>query len=410
MIRRLRKKFIRITVFAAALVLILLSLIVNIANFISVDASLTQMLKMIHENEGTIPPLPRYGKPEETANGPFSPETPYSTRYFVLRYSGQNELWQADLDNIAAITSDDTDKYLKIAVRHGKGFGYTSGYKYYVAYNGENRWMAIFLDSHREMQSVTMIALLSLVATAICIFLVYIIVVLFSRRAIDPAVKSTQLQKQFITDASHELKTPITVINTSLKVLEMEIGRQKWIDKARLQTEKLKDLVNSLVTLSRMDEEESPLRFHNFNISDSIRETAESFQEFASSHGHELKLFITPELHYYGDEYAVRQLASILLDNAVKYAVSDTPIFFALEKERKYIALRTVNNCKAVDTAELNKLFNRFYRSDEARAKNDGFGIGLSIARSIAEGHKGSVYAQCKDECSIEFTAKLKLV
>lgn len=410
MIRKLRKKFIRITVLAAALVLILLSLIVNIANFISVDASLTQMLKMIYENEGTIPPLPRYDKPDGTSNGPFSPETPYSTRYFVLRYSGQNELWQANLDNIAAITSDDTDKYLKIAIRHGEGFGYTSGFKYYVAYNDENRWMAIFLDSHREMRSVTMIALLSLAATAVCIFLVYIIVVLFSRRAIDPVVKSTQLQKQFITDASHELKTPITVINTSLKVLEMEVGKQKWIDKAKLQTEKLKDLVNSLVTLSRMDEEESPLRFHNFNISDSIRETAESFQEFAASHGHKLKLSVTPELNYYGDEYAIRQLASIMLDNAIKYSVSDTPIFFTLEKEKKYIALRTVNECKTVNTAELDKLFNRFYRSDEARAKNGGFGIGLSIARSIAEGHKGSIYAQYKDEHSIEFTAKLRLV
>lgn len=122
--------------------------------------------------------------------------------------------------------------------------------------------------------------------------------VLLSRRAIDPVVRSAQQQKQFITDASHELKTPITVITTSLKVLEMDVGKQVWIDKALAQSEKLTALVNALVTLSRMDEDESPLKMEDFPVSDAVRETAESFQDLAAAKGHTLSLSIAPGLHY----------------------------------------------------------------------------------------------------------------
>lgn len=408
MIKRLQKKFIRIATLAVTLVLLLLCLIVNIANYISVNSQLKQMLTMISQNQGRIPSALSGRKPGKKPEGPFTPETPFSTRYFVLRYSDDGTLSYAQLGKIAAITEEDTDKYLKIAISHGEGFGYTSGYKYYVTQTGKNRWMAVFLDCYQQMHSVTMIAILSFTAMALCIALVYIIVVLCSRRAIEPVVKSMKQQKQFITDASHELKTPITVIATSLKVLEMETGKQKWIDKAQAQTEKLKNLVNSLVTLSRMDEEDSPLKFHHFNISDAVLETAESFQDYSLSNRHDLQLSIQPDISCHGDEYAIRQLVSILLDNAIKYAVADTEILFTLEKERKGIMIRTANECNPIDPEDLEKLFDRFYRADKSRTAGSGFGIGLSIARSIAEGHKGSVQVSCENGHTIEFVVYLK--
>lgn len=214
------------------------------------------------------------------------------------------------------------------------------------------------------------------------------------------------------TDASHELKTPITitititVIATSLKVLEMEAGQQKWIDKARAQTEKLTALVNSLVTLSRMDEETSPLKREPFPISDAVWETAESFTELAASAGHPLTVQVTEGLVCCGDEYAVRQLTSILLDNAVKYAAPDSPITLTLEKSRRGVVLRTTNRCEDAVHIDTAKLFDRFYRADPSRTAG-GFGIGLSIARSIAEGHRGSISAAV-DGDTITFTAGLR--
>lgn len=135
------------------------------------------------------------------------------------------------------------------------------------------------------------------------------------------------------------------VIATSLKVLEMEVGEQKWIDKAQAQTEKLKELVNSLVTLSRMDEEGTPLKFADFDISAAVSETADSFNESSEAAGHRLIKEIAPNLYYSGDEYAVHQLVSILLDNAVKYASPDSPITLKLERDRKGVVIRSSNGC-----------------------------------------------------------------
>ena len=337
-----------------------------------------------------------------------NPETPYSTRFFSLLFDQDGNVIQKDLAHIAAITDDDIAEYISVALKHGEGYGYYSDYKYRVILQDNQEYMVVFLDCYQEIHAIRVLALCSFAAMVICIGLVYILVVIFSKRAIDPVVRSQKQQKQFITDASHELKTPITVIATSLKVLEMEIGKQKWIDKARSQTEKLRELVNSLVTLSRMDEEDSPLKFEHFSISDALQETVDSFADYAESNGHALKVNITPDLDFYGDEYAIRQLASILLDNAVKYAATGSDITFSLVKNKKHILLKTSNACQDLDEDALRHLFDRFYRPDQSRShETGGFGIGLSIARSIAEGHKGTIHACCPVKDQIEFTVKL---
>ena len=133
--------------------------------------------------------------------------------------------------------------YLAAALKKGEGYGYCGNYRFYVTADGSGARIAIFLDCYQSLRAVRTVLVWSLAADALCTLLVLLLVVLLSRRAIDPVVRSAEQQKQFITDASHELKTPITVIATSLKVLEMEVGQQKWIDKARAQTEKLTSLL-----------------------------------------------------------------------------------------------------------------------------------------------------------------------
>lgn len=469
MIRQLRNRFIRITMLSVSVVMLILTLIVNAANFISTNADLEDLLDMICENRGSIPtdrfiPDAKPDKPADSGDSsdleptgttppaipdsnqlstdnnqpsadnnqlstdnsqpstnnttpptqpwkfktPMSPETPYSTRFFSLLFDQDGNIIKKDLAHIAAITDDDIAEYISVALKHGEGYGYYSDYKYRVILQDNREYMVVFLDCYQEIHAIRVLALCSFVAMAVCIGLVYILVVIFSKRAIDPVVQSQKQQKQFITDASHELKTPITVIATSLKVLEMEVGQQKWIDKARSQTEKLRELVNSLVTLSRMDEEDSPLKFEHFSISDALQETVDSFTDYAESNGHALKVTITPDLDFYGDEYAIRQLASILLDNAVKYAATGSDITFSLVKNKKHILLKTSNVCQDLDEDALRHLFDRFYRPDQSRNhETGGFGIGLSIARSIAEGHKGTIHACCPVKDQIEFTVRL---
>ena len=393
---------------SVSVVMLILTLIVNAANFISTNADLEDLLDMICENRGSIPtdrfiPDVKPDKPADSGDNsdlgptdttspaipdsntdsspannqadpttrntpdtedkinttpptqpwkfkaPMNPETPYSTRFFSLLFDQDGNVIKKDLAHIAAITDDDIAEYISVALKHGEGYGYYSDYKYRVILQENQEYMVVFLDCYQEIHAIRVLALCSFVAMAVCIGLVYILVVIFSKRAIDPVVQSQKQQKQFITDASHELKTPITVIATSLKVLEMEVGQQKWIDKARSQTEKLRELVNSLVTLSRMDEEDSPLKFEHFSISDALQETVDSFTDYAESNGHALKVTIIPDLDFYGDEYAIRQLASILLDNAVKYAAAGSDITFSLVKNKKHILLKTSNVCQDLD-------------------------------------------------------------
>lgn len=423
MIKRLRKRFIRIAMISVTIVVVILTVIVNVANFISTDSDLKEMLNLICENQGAIPvhtpPEDETGNqpPEDAARdripglpgGRFNQETPFSTRYFFIRFNGSGKIYGFGLEHIAAVSEEEIGEYAEVAMRHGLGYGYYSGYRYYVAKHSENRYTAVFLDCYQEIRAVKLVAVWSVLADVVCIVLVYILVVLFSRKAIDPVVKSAESQKQFITDAGHELKTPITVIATSLKVLEMETGKQKWIDKAKAQTERLTELVNAMVELSRLDEEEPPLKFEEFSVSDVVQETAESFSDFSQAEGHELGICIQSGIRYRGDEYAIRQLVSILLDNAIKYAVEDSPIWFFVDKKRKGVSMQTLNQCEEMDPKDVDKLFCRFYRADKSRNKGvGGFGIGLSVARSIAEAHGGFVKAQLVSESYIKIIVELK--
>jgi len=424
MVKKLKRKFIMISTLSVTLVMLILSVIVNAANYASVSGGLDELLVAIADNGGSLP-LYQFGK---SGINVFGPETQYSTRYFSLKFTGTGRLVRVRLDNIAAVTLADIDTYLAVASKHGDGFGYYSDYKYYVKTSEDGAFTAVFLDCAKEIRSVSSLIVFSAAALVGCVALVAVIATLLSKKAIDPIAKSIERQKQFITDASHELKTPITVINTSLSVLEMEVGRQKWIDKARFQTDKLTSLVGSLVTLSRM-EEENEARFRTFDISSAVSETVDSFADFALAAGHGINSTIEPSVSFKGDEYAVRQLVSVLIDNAVKYAAEGSDIEFDFSKTKKGVMIRSSNRFvregeesggKASAKGDpgsaggdmrgekdLSRLFDRFYRGDKARSGTGGFGIGLSIARTVAEAHNGTIGASL-DGDTIIFTVELR--
>ena len=326
-------------------------------------------------------------------------------RFFSVVLNEDGQALQTDIAQIAAVDEESAQLYAQSAVESGHTAGFLDDYRYLVlAEEGNTR--VIFLDCGRSLSSFRTTLLASVALSLLGLLAVLVLLLILSHRIVRPVAESYEKQKQFITDASHELKTPITVIATSLKVLEMETGENKWIDKSLAQTEKLRDLVNSLVSLSRLDEEQSPLKMAEFPISEAISETAESFRDYAEANDHELQLEIAPELTYIGDEYAIRQLVSILLDNAVKYADEHACIRLSLEKGKKGPVIRTVNSCMGLTQQQADKLFDRFYRVDQSRTTG-GFGIGLSMARSIAEGHKGSIKATCCEDNKIEFTVSL---
>ena len=448
MIARLRRRFIAIATASASLVILLLSVVLNVANFVSVDAELSatfDMLRQAHaefpratgEDEGTAggraltssdgdgetnPTVAASSTAKDAGSvnalgrqgggrGAFSsPDAAYATRYFVVFFTSSGEMIDAELDHIAAVTQDTAPAYVDVALRHGEGDGYYgSMYKYRVERRDDGSYVVVFLDCSQQLYAVHMLLALTLCTDLACIAAVYALVVLLSRRAIDPLVQNVERQKRFITDASHELKTPLTVMTTSLRVLEMEVGHNRWIDKVQGQASVMARLVSALITLSRMDEEEPPLTLVDFDVSAAVSEAAEEFREALEQRGHELVLDVEPALAYHGDESSVRQLIGVLMDNAVKYAAGEGPVTVSLRRGRRGVTLRSTNPCDPLGPAELGRIFDRFYRADESRASGTGsFGIGLSLARAIAEAHHGSLAARCPKPRLIEFVCELR--
>ena len=223
-----------------------------------------------------------------------------------------------------------------------------------------------------------------------------------------PVVRTWQDQQQFISDASHELKTPLTVILSSADLLEESASgeQQRYVDNILAESRRMKELVEDMLTLSRTESGRAAAPFAPLDLSDLVTDAALRFEPVAFEAGHPLEYDIQNGLSLTGDCQQLDQLVDILLDNAVKYAAPESPITLTLEKGRKGVVLRQSNRCAEPESIDPAKLFDRFYQADPSRGAG-GFGIGLSIARSIAEGHRGTIRAAVSGD-TITFTAELK--
>ena len=222
--------------------------------------------------------------------------------------------------------------------------------------------------------------------------------------------ESYEKQKRFITDAGHELKTPLTIIDADAEILEMDLGENEWVRDIQGQVKRLTGLTRDLIYLSRMDEEQSRPQLVEFPLSDLVRETAQPFQTLAKTQGKSLDLRVQPDLSLQGDEKALGHLVTILLDNALKYSPAGSGISLSLERQGKYARLTVANPTDSPLPGDLNQLFERFYRADPSRnSQTGGHGLGLSIAQAIVSAHKGKLTAASPDGASLVMTALLPL-
>lgn len=259
----------------------------------------------------------------------------------------------------------------------------------------------IFLDYGREMSSFRTFLFTSAGVSITGLVAVMLLLIFLSGRIVKPFSENYEKQKQFITDAGHELKTPLTIIDADAEVLEMDIGENEWLTDIRMQTKRLAQLTNSLIQLSRM-EEQPQLEKIEFPLSDLLEETVEAFQALAKTQNKNFSGRIQPMLSMNGDEKAIRQLVTILLDNAVKHSDDGGRIEIALEKQKNSIQLSVFNTAGYISKENLPHFFDRFYRADPSRnSQTGGYGLGLSIASAIVAAHKGKIGATTQDEKSL---------
>ena len=338
-------------------------------------------------------------------------EMPYESRFFTVTVNDAGDVLSVDTGKIAAVDMADAVEYAQEALESGKERGFIDDYRWRKA-DTEDGALLLFLDCGRNLDTFRSFLLTSIAVSALGLLAVFLLILAFSGRVVRPVAESYEKQKRFITDAGHEIKTPLAIIEADADVLEMELeGESEWLSDIRLQTRRLTDLTNDLVYLSRMEERADGAPFVDFPLSDVVDETAQSFHSRAMQKRQTFTGEIERNLTLHGDEKAIRQLVSILLDNAVKYTPEDGVIRLKLARQGKNAALSVWNTTATpIPRESLDKLFDRFYRTDPSRSsETGGHGIGLSIAKAVVSAHRGKITAETDDEQSLRITALLPL-
>ena len=415
MIKKLRRKFVRITMISLLVVLSLVVLAINGINIYQFTRKSDGLLQMLADNGGTFPENGRAGdrkrfdqKPErpleeEWSGFQMSAETPFETRYFSVSVGNRGET-EADVSHVAAVSGAEAIEMAQQVIAGGKETGYQGQYRYRVTPEDDGT-LIIFVDCGNDFQTIRGFAVTSVLVGAACLALVLILVMLFSGRAIRPVIENEKRQKQFITDAGHELKTPVAVIAANTEVIEMCEGASEWTRSIHHQVDRIQKLLQQLLTMTKMEETEGVLCMADFPYGNVVKEAAEGFAAVARARNLQMEERIQESLWMRGDEEALRQLISILLDNATKYAPEGGSVSIQLSGTEKQVQLSVYNSCENTVPEDLDRLFDRFYRADESRARESGgYGIGLSVAQSIVRAHKGKISAR-RQEQGICFTA-----
>lgn len=410
MIYQLRKKFIKICMLSFVAAFLVLFASVFLITYLQINASLDRLADVIAENSGKFPEF-NEANPDFQERPPFwtdslDRESPFTTRFFAVHFDTSGNIIASDTGSIARISQTEAEAYGGMVIQTERERGWLEGFRY-KQYQSEKGRSVIFIDgaAARNNNQRLLISAASVFFAGSIVVLV--LIVLTSKRAVKPAAESYERQKQFVTDVNHELKTPLTLVRTNLDIAEAEMGKNEWLEDIREESEKMTELVGRLVTLARMDEERTALEFLPFDLSEAVSDTISAFSSLSEQHGVTLTVHVPPSVEYKGDEAAIRQVISILMDNAVKYCDAGGEIAVALRNGLGRPPTLTVDNTfRAVTQIQFSRLFDRFYRADKARTYGGGFGIGLSIARSIMEKHKGTILAKSAGPDAIRFLVR----
>lgn len=433
MVRRLRRKFVLTAMTALLIIVVLMVSCILLIYFHQQDSRADSTLQMLLDNDGTFPDMkdppqpdnpggrtPGQGPREADFDAARAIEMPFETRYFTVHLDADGSILSTDVDHIAAISSEDAESYASSAFSSGKTKGYLDGYKFADNVQDDGVTLIVFLDCNSSFSNLTQLFRISILIAGITLVLMFVLVEALSGNAVAPVVESLDKQKQFISDAGHELKTPLSVISANVDVLELTGEKNEWTKSIRNQVGRMTALVTNMLTLSRMDEAKWKDLFSRVNFSKIAQSTADTFRVVAKSREKQYTISIEEDLHVFGEQRALEQLCTLLLDNAMKYSSEHGSIVISLTEDHKKARLEVSNTCDEIPSGNLDRLFDRFYRADSSRTRipansgsttvtAGGFGIGLSAAREICESHGGEIRAVHDSEHIIRFIVLLPL-
>ena len=393
MIRTLRRRFILIAMASLLGTLTVLCTAISVGNYLVTADRADRAIELLHENGGEFPPPPD-GPPDPSRDAGFqvTQETPFETRYFIVELTDRREVSSVNTDHIAALDRQTAVECINDILRQGESKGYVAYYRFGIFENEGGGSTVIALDCFQQIQSAYNILRMTALMGLACAVIVGLLLAVFSRRAIRPFVENLERQRQFVTDASHELKTPLAILSADLGMLEDDPGDAHWMKSARDQVSRLDRLIKNLVELARTEETVRKEPVMRFSLSDVAQANAEAFAPLASSAGKHLSAEVEEHVEMEGVQDDLFRLFSILLDNGVKYCDPSGTIRFSLSQRGKSACILVSNPCADLDPSKLPRYFDRFYRADSSRTRSTGgYGIGLSTAKAIVTRCRGRI-------------------
>ena len=408
MIKKLRARFVLLATVSILALMTVLVVGMNLINYTSVAREADDILSVLANMDRPFGEM----RPDFGLSRPMdmSPETLYESRCFTVTMSSDGELIDADISRIVSVGVEAAESYGRRALSRHSDRGFTGRFRY-LKLRGISAVRIVFLDCGRRLDSFFAFLRISSAIGFLGCVIVFLFFLVGSKRLLRPIAESYTKQKRFITDAGHEIKTPLTIIGANIDLLEADYGENESLTDIRQQTAHLRELTDELVYLSRMEENAGTMEKVEFPLSDLVLETAMEFKAPATAQGKIFRLGITPNLSMNGSQESIRRLLSVLIDNAMKYSPRSGEIYAELSAARKNIVLTVTNTtAETVSPDNIAHVFDRFYRADSSRnSETGGHGIGLSIAQAIVSAHGGRISAETRTGREFIVTVQLPI-
>ncbi len=413
MIRVLQKKFVFTAMVAVSILILILLGTINVVNMVMVKTETNKTLAMISEADGNfdhIQPPQSSAPPSDFRIKPKDERDKFlSSNFFIVRLNRNGQVVFTDVSRTPSVDEASAEELALRVLDERISSGKAGKYRYQIRNSRMgNETVIVFLDTSEEILSYVRVLLLSGGIGIVCWILMLFMVMFLSKKAIRPIAENIERQKQFVTNAGHEIKTPLAIILANTEAMELYNGENKWSKNIREQTVRLNGLMKNLLLLAKMDEDAADIIKSEISLSELVSENVRAFAEPLNLRSITLQIEIQPKVIIKANKEQMSQLISILLDNASKYTNDSGTVIVSLQQSDKRIKLLIKNSCEKLPDTPPDKLFDRFYRDDKARTqKTGGYGIGLSVARSIAEANKGSITAVYENPNFVSFTVRL---
>lgn len=398
----LRKKFVFFAMSAVTILLVVLIGAINVFSWIVLDKQSDEVLHAIADGDE------KFLQMEFHDRGPFQShmnmDTVKSARFFMVRINADGDVQDVNVDQISSVSVEQASQYAKLVTGNS---GKTDAFKYEIKQLGADR-LIFFVDISGQVQTFIMVLSISCVIAMVCWIAIFIFVFLLSGKVVRPIFAGMEKQKQFITNAGHELKTPLAIIQSNNDASALIYGETKYSRNIRQQTRRLNVLMTNLLTLAKLDEEVK-LPTATIDVGELLHKMLPDYEDAIAQNRVALSVEIQPNITMQVHTDTFAQMISILLDNAVKYTPEDGKISVVVRRNCEHIEIVEENTCNKQGNCDPERLFERFYRGDSARTQDNsisGYGIGLSAARAIAETFGGTLKANYTTDGMLRFIAR----